>query len=263
MVYNQPQTKKRPGTRHAIIALAAIAQLWSTALLATEDTEESDAPAPWDVGLTLGVTQSPFLGGKTSLSISPTRLKHGGLRLNGFAWPVYHQPAFSFYLGAGLDEWNYERGDSDELSDMKELDRAINARVGIATELANGWATAEVAKDLAGAHEGMQAKFRYTTSLGSDSHEIRPYMEVQWLSEELTDYYVGVDSDEVATDRPQYQADAELALKAGVDYRHKLTDSFTLLGGLHMTRYGEEISDSPIIENEMIWGVNMGLTYRW
>ena len=265
MTHSQPRTTNYLKTLFPTVALAASAQLWSTGLFA-DDTENTEQSAnSWFYGVTVGVRQSPFAGGKESVSISPTRLKHGGgLRLNGLARTVYRQPKFNVYLGIGLDEWSAGRDDSAALADMDELDRAINVRAGIATALAGGWVTAEAAKDLAGAHKGMQAKLRYTANIGgSETHEIRPYVEAQWLSAELTDYYVGVDSHEVIAGRPQYTADADLTLKAGVGYRYRLSENFTFLGGVHATHYGAEISDSPIIDSDLIWKTSVGLAYRW
>ena len=193
------------------IALATI--LLSHQASASDDENDTEEQGKaWHIGVVGNLSESPFIGGEKRLSLSPTRLKQGGLRLNGFAWPVYQPDDFKVYLGAGLDEWNYERDDSPELEDMNELDRAINLRAGIATTLGSGWATAEIAKDLAGAHEGLQAKVRYTHGLLAGKHEIRPFAEVQWLSAELTDYYVGVDSDEVKANRPAYSADSDIAL---------------------------------------------------
>ncbi len=247
-----------------LLPMALMLSLWNSPLLA-DDAEATKTAPPWDIGLTLGVVQSPFLGGKERLSLAPTRLKHSGLRLSGFAWPVYQQPTFTVYLGAGLDDWSHERDDSPQLADMNALDRAINVRAGIAAESKSlaGWISAELAQDLAGAHAGLQAKLRYTTSLGSAQHEVRPYVEAQWLSADLTDYYVGVDSTEVTSGRPQYQADAALALKTGVAYRHRLSEAFTFIGELNVTHYDEAISASPIVANELIWGATVGLTYRW
>jgi len=67
----------------------------------------------------------------------------------------------------------------------------------------------------------------------------------------------------VTAGRSQYTANADFAIKAGVSYRRPLTKSITLIGGLDATSYGDEISNSPIVENDLIWGANIGLTYRW
>lgn len=237
--------------------------LWHGTLTAAEQEDNAPAQQRRDAGLSIGVSQSPFVGGKEHLTVRPAILKHGGLRIDGFNLPVYQQPAYSLYLGVGTDDWSEERDDSPLLADMDELDKAINLRAGIATQLGNGWLTGEAAQDLAGAHEGLQAKLRYTTSVGSAVHEIRPYLELQWLSADLNNYYVGVDSNETTAIRPQYEADDEFAIKAGLGYRRPLSDKLTLIGSIDFTQYGDEISESPIIEDDSIWGANLGLTYRW
>ena len=75
--------------------------------------------------------------------------------------PLGHSPPErEFYVGAGLDEWDHERGDSPVLKDMAELDQAINLRVGGAWKLFVGTVFADFAQDVA-THEGAQVKLRY------------------------------------------------------------------------------------------------------
>jgi len=119
-------------------------------------------------------------------------IKENGFDLSGPAWSFSTTPTREFYLGAGVDEWDAKRGDSPALQDMAELDQALNLRVGGAWKLASGVVSADLAQDVA-AHKGAQAKLRYTYHPDTPLN-LRPYAELQWLSADLTDYYVGVDA---------------------------------------------------------------------
>lgn len=90
-----------------------------------------------------------------------------------------------------------------------------------------------------------------------------PYAEFQWLFADLTDYYVGVNSNEVMAGRPRYEAEADYALKTGVDVEYPLSKRFTLMGGVALTHYGNEISESPIVDRSTIWAGKLGLSYLW
>ncbi|OQX04444.1 MAG: hypothetical protein BWK73_36175 [Thiothrix lacustris] len=232
------------------------------ALLATAQMPAVSAePRQWNVGLAATTDQSLFVGGDAQIGVKPVIIKENGFDIAGPAWSFSATPAREFYIGAGLDEWDHERGDSPALQDMAELDRAINLRVGGAWKLATGTVSADLAQDVA-AHEGAQAKLRYTHHPDTPL-TLRPYAELQWLSADLTDYYVGVDAAETKAGRPAYQADAALALKLGVTVEKPITERLTLVGGVSATGYDSTIADSPIIDSNTVFGGYAGAAYRW
>lgn len=232
------------------------------AFLATVQTPANAAePRQWNIGLAATVDQSPFVGGDTQIGVKPVIIKENGFDITGPAWSFSATPAREFYIGAGLDEWDAERGDSAALQDMAKLDRAINLRVGSVWKLTTGTISADLAQDVA-AHEGVQAKLRYTHHPDMPLN-LRPYAELQWLSADLTDYYVGVDAAEAKADRPAYQADDSLALKVGVKMEKPLSRRLTLVGSVSANSYDSAIADSPIIESNTVWGGYAGAAYRW
>lgn len=217
---------------------------------------------PSDLGLGVSAKQSPFVGGDTDVGAAWTTPDREGFDITGATWSFSKTDKQQVYVGAGLDEWDHERGDSPQLKDMSKLDRAINLKLGTAWKLPSGVINAEVAKDVA-AHKGAQAHLRYTMNSLTDTMVVRPYLEGQWLSSDMTDYYVGVDAAEVKAGRPAYQADDALALKAGVRLEKPLNAKWTLVGDVDATRYDSQITDSPIVENGTVWGGKLGLAYRW
>ena len=234
------------------------------ALLATLPAHADNTEAQhWNVGLAATATQSPFVGGDTVISDKPVTVDDSNFDISGATWSFNKTPQREFYVGVGLDDWDYKRGDSAALQDMKSLERAINLQVGGAWQVASGNVSADLAQDVAGAHKGAQAKVRYTQRLAQPYAAVRPYAEVQWLSADMTDYYVGVDASEAKAGRPAYQADAAMALKAGVTLEQPLSPRLTLVGEANVTGYDKAVSDSPIIDNSTIWGGALGLAYRW
>lgn len=216
----------------------------------------------WDVGLAVTASQSPFVGGDTQLGAKPVLLDSSGFDIPGPALALLKAPRAHYYIGVGLDDWDHERGGSAELKDMHELDRAINLRVGGAWKVLNGVTLFDLAQDMT-AHKGTQLKARYTFNPEPYQATFRPYGEVQWLSDKVTDYYVGVKADEAKADRPAYQADAAFALKAGIEVQQPLSPKLTLVGDAAITAYDSQISDSPIIERSSIMSGYLGLRYKW
>lgn len=216
----------------------------------------------WDLGLALTARQSPFVGGDLQLGAKPVLADKSGFDIPGPALSLLKTSRANYYIGAGLDDWDHERGGSAQLKDMQELDQAINLRVGGAWKIMNGVTLFDIAQDMT-AHKGTQLKVRYTFNPEPYQAIFRPYGEVQWLSDKVTDYYVGVNADEVKADRPAYQADAAFAFKAGVSVEQPLSPKLTLVADAAITAYDAEISDSPIIERSSVWSGALGLRYRW
>lgn len=221
-----------------------------------------DSLLPDDLGVAATVRQSPFVGGNSDVGATFASRDRDGFDITGATWSFSKSDAQQLYVGAGLDEWDYKRGDSAQLNDMNKLKRAINLRVGTAWKLPSGTVNTEVGKDVA-AHKGTQAKLRYTLNSLSNQAVVRPYVEGQWLSSKLTDYYVGVDAVEVKAGRPAYQAGSALAVKTGVRLEKPLTTKWTLVGGVDATHYNAKITDSPIVDRSTVWGGQVGLTYNW
>ncbi|TXH70486.1 MAG: MipA/OmpV family protein [Thiothrix sp.] len=216
----------------------------------------------WDLGLAVTARQSPFVGGDTQIGAKPVILDTTGFDIQGPALSLIKTPRANYYIGVGLDDWDHERGDSAQLKDMHELDRAINLRVGGAWKVLNGVTLFDIAQDMT-AHKGTQLKARYTFNPEPYQAIFRPYGEVQWLSDKATDYYVGVNADEAKAGRPAYQADAGFAFKAGVEVEQRLSPKFTLVGEAAITAYDSQISDSPIIERSSVWDGYLGVRYNW
>lgn len=216
----------------------------------------------WDVGLAVNARQSPFVGGDTQWGAKPVFADKSGFDIPGPALTLLKTSRANYYIGASLDDWDHERGSSAQLKDMHELDRAINLRVGGAWKILNGVTLFDIAQDMT-AHKGTQLKARYTFNPEPYQAIFRPYGEVQWLSDKVTDYYVGVSADEAKADRPAYQADAAFAFKAGVSVEQPLSPKLTLVADAAMTAYDSAISDSPIIERSSVWSGALGLRYRW
>lgn len=231
-------------------------------LLPSVTFADMESLLPSDLGLGVSARQSPFVGGDADVGATWTTPDREGFDIKGATWSFNKTDNRQLYVGAGLDEWDHERGDSPQLQDMNKLDRAINLKLGAAWKLPSGVVNAEVAKDVA-AHEGTQAHLRYTLNSLSDTAVVRPYLEGQWLSSDMTDYYVGVDAAEVTAGRPAYQADDALALKAGVRLEKPLNARWMLIGAVDVTRYDSQITDSPIVENGTVWGGKLGLAYQW
>ncbi len=216
----------------------------------------------WDIGLVATATQTPYVGGDTLVSARPVARAADGFDIPGLSWSFSKQPKREIFLGAALDEWDYKRGDSAQLKDMHDLKQAVNVRLGATWKQAKGVTNLEIGQDIR-AHKGQQAKLRFTYNPEPYQAQLRPYVEGQWLSSKMADYYVGVNADEAKAGRPAYESGNAFALKTGLKYERPLTQRISLNAGVDATAYSAAITDSPIIARDVVWGTYAGATYRW
>lgn len=221
---------------------------------------QADEANTWNFGLSTTFTESPFVDGDTEVSIRPIRIGNNPFLISGITKTIAQNQHRQIYIGAGLDDWDYKRGDSSITNGLDDLDLAVNLRLGTAWKLGQrNIINLDVAQDV-NAHKSIQTKLRYTYV---PNEKFNGYAELQHLSSKMADYYVGVDADDATITRPEYKAGAAHALKLGVRTQQQLNKKLTLTGELNTTHFDTNITDSPLIEKDVVWGVGVGLAYRW
>lgn len=102
--------------------------------------------------------------------------------------------------------------------------------------------------DILNGRRGDAASLRFSKNIiASEDLRLTPSIGGEWQSSERVDYYYGVQPDEVLAFRPAYTGTASINVNAGLAGVYHMADSWNLLGGVVMTRYGNGIADSPIV----------------
>jgi len=69
-----------------------------------------------------------------------------------------------------------------------------------------------------------------------------------YYSSKFTDYYYGVDADEVTDFRPTYEASGSYRIQFEAIAQYPLSESWLLGAGLNYSHYSTSISDSPLVD---------------
>lgn len=102
--------------------------------------------------------------------------------------------------------------------------------------------------DIIHASRGDSASIRISKKIevGNDLCLI-PSIGAEWQSRDQVGYYYGVRPEEELPTRPVYTGTSTVNVNLGVAGLYNLSHSWSLLGGLFVTRYGDGIVDSPIV----------------
>ncbi len=215
--------------------------------------QETAAPG-WSIGA----------GGRLETAIIPE------LGLNGDTLPIlgYHDENLYFYgaaLGAHL--WDrdglkldfigqfrfdgYKNDDSPLLNGLRERKNTVDAGLGLSYASPYGELRLEVVGDTMRRHQGVEASLSLSRRYAWRRFLLEPYLQLDWQSDKLVNYYYGVSAAEARPDRPAYQAEATFNPQLGFNTWYRLSKNQRLLANLGLTSLGSGIGDSPLIDTRL------------
>ena len=90
---------------------------------------------------------------------------------------------------------------------------------------------------------------------------LTPSLGIKWQSANLVNYYYGVKPNETRPNRPTYSGESSLNYYATLNTTALLTKRSTLFAVVEYEYFGDEIADSPLLDEEKIMSVFVG--YGW
>lgn len=152
-----------------------------------------------------------------------------------------------------LAKWNfrgYEEDDSRHLNGMDDRDATMEA--GLAASYYDGWGTASVSfvTDILGEHDGQEITFNYAKRFIREPWVLTPSAGITWQSNNLTDYYFGVERDEVTGSRPYYSAGEAWNPFIALTAQYYFTEKWSSLVMLQYEWLDSQIFDSPIVNKQ-------------
>ena len=95
----------------------------------------------------------------------------------------------------------------------------------------------------------------------SNKFGVEAFVGFERLSSRVTNYYYGVGDDETTVTRPFYKPGSATNLDAGLHFNYDFGQKSTILFGYEVTRLGDTITGSPIVERRV--GNLFYLGYGW
>ena len=161
----------------------------------------------------------------------------------------------------------YEEDDSSLLEGMDDRDWSVDGGLGVSWLTDIGLFGVTFVTDLLGRHNGQELDFSYTILFKWAGFDFIPSAGVRWRSENVVDYYFGVESDEIRFDqaisRASYEGDDAVDPYLRLAVRHKLGGRWSLLAAVQYEWLDSEITDSPIVDEDYDASVLLGIMYAW
>lgn len=161
----------------------------------------------------------------------------------------------------------YEEDDSSELRGMDDRDWSIDGGLGLSWMTDVGLFGVTFVTDMLGRHNGQELDLSYTILFQWGGFDFVPSLGVRWKSENLVDYYYGVNDDEIrfdgAVSRASYDGNDAVNPYLQLAVRRKLSDRWSLLGAVQYEWLDSEITDSPIVDDDYEASFLLGILYSW
>lgn len=175
-------------------------------------------------------------------------LKKGGLSLD-----VVGQVRFD----------GYDDSDSSFLRGMD--DRQMTLDGGVELSYADGWGVTNVSfvSDMLGRHDGQEVSISYGKRFTMGKWSLTPAAGAIWHSHNLADYYYGVRPDEATAVRPAYSVGEAWSPTAFLNVMYRINKQWSAIGLVRYEWLDDEISDSPIVDDDYQIQFMAGVMYQF
>jgi len=242
-----------------VLVLIALSGVFISQVYAQENVsaDNENAVQAADSTLTLGagfVYRSPVYRGQDAdgMPIPMVFYQKDKFYFRGsvLGFQFYKDPSWSLDLLAKWAFRGYNDDDSRHLNGMDDRDSSIEG--GVAASYHDGWGTASISlvTDLLGEHDGQEITFSYAKRFIREPWVLTPSAGITWQSNNLTDYYYGVERDEVTAARPYYSAGEAWNPFVALTTQYYFTKKWSSLITLQYEWLDNEISDSPIVNKQ-------------
>lgn len=149
--------------------------------------------------------------------------------------------------------------------EIKVPNRDFAVEAGIEMLLDGEWgqATLRGFHDVSGTHHGFELSADYSYRWTRGRLSFSPSVGLAYKSDELSDYYWGVNSDETGFTLAEYHPDGGIDWEAGFRASYYLTKSTRLALSANYERLHDSVALSPIVKDDYVLGYFAGVAWQF
>ncbi len=218
------------------------------------------------IGLAAVSSQSSYLGGSNQTSVFPAidyQYKRFYFQAGDLGFNLVDTNNWEIDFGLGVNlVGDVDRGDSAELSHLPDLNYPLSAFVAAQYKSPIGLFKVKHNNEINNKHNGYSTSFSYAAAVRQAGWLIMPKLTYTIHSDEVINYFYGVDDVYATNDIPAYQTAHGDSYQLSILALRELNDKWSLLANLQNEFYGNEISDSPIVEDDQRLSLFVGFLYK-
>lgn len=244
--------------------------IFSIGVLAQDHSDEDDndeSEYKYALGLVAFQDQSLYLGGDDEIEVFPyIEARWGRFFFEGTSLGVDLYEDNGLSINASISPegvGDTDRDGSRRLNDMEDFDTVINGQFEISYEADWGEIGMSLGADISSTHDGYKAELSYSYPFELGRWMIEPSVSAEWVSKEENQYYYGVSTRDVRSDRPFYEPDSGVNYGVGINAIYPFFERHAIIFQAEYTSYSSEITDSPIVDRDNTAEIGVGYIYRF
>ena len=161
----------------------------------------------------------------------------------------------------------YEGGDSRYLWGMDDREWTFELGGALSKTFDFGRITTDFTADILGEHDGHELDLTYSYDFRNafeiSALTVTPSAGVNYRSGRLNDYYYGVRASEAIAGRPEYHPGDSMGLTTGLRLNYTISERLSLMGMISMEWLDDEIRSSPIVDEDHMESLLLGIIYKF
>ena len=247
------------------MCLLILVFIWCSSSLA-DNSNTGERQSTLTVGLGSVISTNPYRGADRKILALPLLAYEGErffVRGTNVGYDLVKQNNLTLSLLSSYRMAGYDSSDSDFLRGMADRNGTLEAglQVSLATDL--GRFSATLLSDVLDKHNGHEATLTFSKGFPLQGVFVSPFVSAIWQSSQLVNYYYGVRSAEASIDRPAYQVNSSLLVQIGLMANYLYRGHWSVSGRVAVTRLADEISNSPIVEDDYVTSAYVGIGYQF
>jgi len=229
-----------------------------------------DSPAnehELQIGLAGVSSQSIYLNGKTQTRVFPAidyQYKRFYFQAGDIGFNMVDNKNWEVNFGVGVNlVGDTERGDSRLLNDLPDLSLPVSAFISAQYITKIGLFKVKHGAEINNKHNGSYSNISYSAPIFKGNWLIMPQITYEHQSQEVVNYFVGVNAADASATIPAYQTGSVNNFQLSVLGLRQINDKWSFIGNIQNEYFGDEISDSPIIDGDQRLSVFAGFLYKF
>ncbi len=169
----------------------------------------------------------------------------------------------SHSISAGINQRrsSFDRSDNKILKHFDKRDSAIEMTAKWMFSVEDGDISLSATGDVSDTHNGYEIGVEYSKNMMALNGLVIPSVSLTLQSEELVDYYYGVNASEATANIAAYKGKESLTAKLAVTHIYSLTENWSTFTNVGWQYLGSGITDSSIVKKDNVWTVVFGAVY--
>ncbi|MFO7813686.1 MAG: MipA/OmpV family protein [Pelovirga sp.] len=231
-----------------------------------ENSNAGERQPKLTLGLGSVISTNPYRGADRKILALPLLAYEGErffVRSTTIGYHLVKQNNLTLSLLSSYRMAGYDSGDSNFLRGMADRDGTLEAGLQVFLPTSYGQLRATLLSDVLDEHNGHEAKLTFSKRFPLQRFFVSPFVSAIWQSSQLVNYYYGVRSVEASVVRPVYKPDSSVLVQLGVMANYLFREHWSISGQIAVTRLADEISNSPIVKDDLVTSAYIGIGYQF